>query len=234
MNTRALIPLLPLLAGCVIAGNNNDNAEDDSTSGNGDGDGDGDPSGDGDGDPTGDGDGEPTQMWCGLTEDGPDEPWFSLTQFGATLEQGGDLAVECGFQGFFMIEVSPAIGGFIPESDHVNFQVTLDVEGYNVGPNNHFAASDFNIFVACCDDSYYDYCYYETSSFQMFPPDSIADLSDIHGAPAQLEVTMNATGGPVTQTLDVNMWAMDQDMQWQFCSGYATLPLSVAGLPIPE
>jgi hypothetical protein len=147
MNTRALLPLMPLLMGCVIiSGNNDDNADNDSTSG----DGDGDQTGDGDGDQTGDGDGEPGEF-CGLSE-GPAEPWFTLKQFGVELEQGSDLAVECGFQGSFMIEVDPDLGGFIPDSEYVTFKVTLDVEGFNSGPDGHFATGDFDIFVGCCDE----------------------------------------------------------------------------------
>ena len=241
MNTRALIPLMPLLTGCLIVSTGDDVAED-STSG----DGDGDPSGDGDGDPTttGDGDGDPTttgdgdgdgDMWCGLDE-GPDEPWFTLAQFGTALESGGDVAVECGFQGFFMIEIAPSLGGFVPTDSSVPFSVTLDVEGFNLGPDGHFAAGDFNIYVACCEDDGYGSCYYLTHTFQLFPPDGIPDLSVIHGAPATLTVTMDTVDGQVTQELDVSMWAMEQDMEWQYCGyyGYPDVdPLEVSTLPIP-
>ncbi len=231
MHTRALLPLLPLLTGCVLVSSNDDGADENPSTGDGDS-----TSGDGDGD--GDGDGEPAEQWCGLSE-GPEQPWFSLAQFGMPLEPGGELAVECGFQGFFMVEIRPTLGGFIPTSDSVNFEVTLDVEGYNQGPNGHFAVDDFNIYVACCDDDEpYNYdCYYLIKTFQLFPPDSIDDLSVIHGAPAQLEVTMNTPQGPISQTLDVSMWAMELGDEWQFCSFdeyYPSVdPLPISATPIP-
>src|SRR5690606_12668502 len=149
-------------------------------------------------------------------------------------EPGDDLAVECGFQGFFMIEINPDLGGFIPFSDYVSFDVTLDVEGFNVDPEGHFAASQFNIFVGCCEYEYYG-CYYQTYTLQLFPPDSIPDLTVIHGAPAQLTVTMSNPGAPVEQTLELQMWALEDNQEWEFCSYYypAIDPLPVDGLPIP-
>jgi hypothetical protein len=255
MNTRALLPLMPLLTGCLIVstgdensdgdGNGNDSTTDDGdgdpTTGDGDGDpttgdgdGDGDPTGDGDGDPTGDGDGD-GDMWCGLSDAGPDEPWFTLRQAGTQLNNNSDLELECGFQGFFMIEIDPRLGGFVPSGDTVPFSVTLDVDGFNLGPNGHFATGSFNIYVACCEPEEYEYdCYYNTTTFQLFPPDAIVDLSVIHEAPAQLSVTMNTPLGPVTQQLDVQMWALEQNMNWQYCGYYQVEPLPVAGLPIPE
>lgn len=242
MNTRALLPLLPLLTGCLIISptDNDDNA--DSTSGDGDdddrpGDGDGDSTtgdgdGDGDGDGEGDGDGDGDE-WCHLSEENPGAPWFSLSQFGEPLQSGGDLQVECGFQGFFMIEIDPTVGGFIPDSEHVPFHATLDVEGYNIGPNGHFAEGNFGIFVGCCDDYYYGYCY-EGYTLRLYPPDMIDDLSVIHGAPAVLTVTMTAGDEPIEQTFDVNMWAMDEGA-WEYCEYYYpnVEPLPIASSSIP-
>ncbi|KIG14324.1 hypothetical protein DB30_06926 [Enhygromyxa salina] len=164
------------------------------------------------------GDGDPPEDWCGLSE-GPSEPWFQVYQGQELLGGGSDLRVECGFQGFFMLETDPQLGGFIPESEEVEFHVTLDVEGYNVGPNGHFAESDFNIYVACCEETYeYSYeCYYLQTRFQLFPPDQIDDLSVIHGLPGTLSVTMQAPEGPVEQVLDVQMWAVEQNSEWEFC-----------------
>ncbi|KIG12494.1 hypothetical protein DB30_01311 [Enhygromyxa salina] len=193
------------------------------------------PPGDGDSS-TGDGDGDPYADWCGLSE-GPTEPWFELSQFGDLLTEAGRVEVECGFQGFFMIEIRPELGGFIPDAEDVSFHVTLDVEGYNVGPNGHFAESDFDIYVACCEETYeYSYeCYYLSTTFQLFPPDQIADLSVIHEQPGQLTVTMQTPEGSVERELDVQMWALQQNMEWEFCEYlYPDMaPLQISALPIP-
>jgi hypothetical protein len=249
MQSRALLPFISLVLACTIT--TDDEGANDSTTGDGDGDpttgdgdpttGDGDPS-TGDGDPT-TGDGDPTtgdgdgDQWCGLSE-GPDEPWFELYQYGKQLGANDPLAVECGFQGFFMVELYPRLGGFVPTGDSVPFSVVLDVDGYNVGPNGHFAASSFNIYVACCEDTYYyGDCFYLTTSFILFPPDSISDLSVLHELPAQLTVTMTSPDGPIEQTLDVTMWALEEDQEWEFCD-WSYLdpnvdPLAIDALPIP-
>ncbi|WP_146157452.1 hypothetical protein [Enhygromyxa salina] len=227
MNIRALSPLMPLLLACTttVVG------DDGSTTGDGDGDGDQGTSAEGDGD------GDPLADWCGLSE-GPSEPWFEVYQDQELLGDGSKLAVECGFQGFFMFETDPQLGGFIPDSEDVEFHVELDVEGYNVGASGHFAVGDFNIYVACCEETYeYSYeCYYLQTRFQLFPPDEIEDLSVIHDLPGTLTVTMEGPDGPVEQVLDVKMWAVEEgENSWEFCEPYypSVDPLPVDGPPIP-
>lgn len=207
MNTpklRALLPLLPALLGCEPAGQ--------------------------DGDADGSDEGE---AFCGLTPDGPAEPWFALQAGGDPLASGDDLAVQCGFQGAFMVPFDATLGGFEPTGDSVRFQISLDVEGFNVGPNGHFAQSTIDLFVGCCD-GYYG-CYYQTTYFIIFPPDLIDDPSVIHGLPGKLTVNMDIPQGDVLQEVDVTMWAMP-DGNWDFClnTGYFSDPLPLATtIPIP-
>jgi len=206
MNTpklRALLPLLPVLVGCEPAG------QDD---GNDDG-----------------------EAFCGLSPDGPAEPWFSLETFNraSPLQDGDDLAVQCGFQGAFMIPFDASLGGFEPTGDSVRFQITLDVEGFNVGPNGHFAQSTIDLFVGCCNSSYG--CYYQTTYFIVFPPDIIDDPSVVHGLPGKLSVNMDIPQGDVLQEVDVTMWARPGP-DWDICSytGYLGEPLPPAtSIPIP-
>lgn len=255
VTARALLPLLPLLAACrVDVEQDGDEGNDEATTGS-------------EAD-TGTADGEDTtttttstttgetttatsaetgpstdtgqeEQFCGLREGGPDEPWFELSHWGDSLVDGGQLHVECGGQGSFMIAVRPSVGGFIPDSDYVSFHVELDVDGgFNIGNGGHFASGDFDIFVGCCE---YEYgCYYLTYSFFLLPPDGLQDITAIHGQTGTLSVTMTGPGGPVEQVLDVEMWSVD-DGSWEFCNyaygtgGYGELePLPIGGPGIPE
>lgn len=263
----ALVPLLSLLSGCVLTLSTDGDDEV-----NGDGDGDGDSSSsdststDGSTSSTDDEIGTDTdtstadtstdtgtEELCGLSE-GPAEPWIVLSQAEVDLVEGGQVGLECGGQGSFMIRFNVALGGFIPSDLDVPVAVVLDVEGFNLGPNGHFAQSDYTVFVGCCSEDYNseDYCYYDPLLVTLFPPDEIPDLEVLHGLPGTLTVTLTAEGVPVEQTLAVTIWAMP-DESWNYCSygyygtggyttgydtggydtGYALAPHAISSLPIP-
>jgi hypothetical protein len=250
LTARALIPLLPLIAGCRVEpaadgdsdGTGSEGAETQGTTAGTTG-----TTTDGtttDGTTT---DGTTTGMettgtettggeeFCGLA-DGPDEPWFTIYERGMPLEPGGTIYLECGGQGLFMFELEPAIGGVIPEGDYIPFHVELDVEGgFNIGNGGHFASGDFNIFVGCCDYDYEYGCFYEPYTIILLPPDAIADKEAFHGQQGTLHVTMTGPGEPIEQIIDVELWAV-ADQSWEFCSygGYGEVePLPVGGA-IPE
>jgi hypothetical protein len=122
-----------------------------------------------------------------------------------------------------MIEIEPTIGGFIPDAEEVLFNVTLDVEGYDGGMTGHFAESEWEIFVGCCDN---DHDCYGVYTLRLYAPDMIDDLSLIHGAPGILTVTMTTPGAPVEQVLDVTLFAMEIGSEWQYCEFVDPLPIN--------
>lgn len=231
--SRALIPLLPLLAACRVgpAGNDTDTDTGNASATTGD---------EVDTDSTDTDTPTDTPLedtYCGLNPDGPDEPWFEVWEHGMPLEPDGTIYLECGAQGSFMFELEAELGNVIPpDGSHVPFHAELDVAGgFNIGPNGHFAVGDFDLFVGCCDDLEYDYyCYYETTRLRLFPPDAIADMASLHEQTGTLTVTMTGPDGPVEQAIDVQLWAVDEG-DWEWCN-YAypfhdPLPLGPA---IPE
>lgn len=234
LTARALIPLLPLIAACRVGPGADDEGSEgsateattdtttattttDTTT------------------TTTDTTGEPPEEeFCGLADNGTDEPWFTVYERGMPLEPGGTIYIECGYQGLFMFELEPAIGGVIPEGDSIPFHVELDVEGgFNIGNGGHFASGDFDIFVGCCEDNYYDDCFYQTETFILFPPDAIANMEAFHGQQGTLQVTMTGPGAPIEQTIDVELWSV-ADESWEICNySPAIEPLPLAGA-IPE
>ena len=203
MNTKAgaLLPLLSVLASCTTAGSDDEGASNDTSGGSS---------------TTGSED-----QFCGLSDQGPDAPWFELYERNTSLDEMGTLYLECGPQGSFMFEIDPVIGGLIPEGDYVPFQAELDVDGFNVLSSGHFSEADFEIFVGCCAYAEYDpyACFYETYTLILFPPDQLMDKSVLHGATGTLHVTMTAPDEIVERDFDIDLWAID-DGTWEYCEYY--------------
>ncbi|MFV8753616.1 hypothetical protein ACNOYE_23935 [Nannocystaceae bacterium ST9] len=265
LSVPGLLPLLPLLSGCIltiggegddeIAGDGDGDADSSSTSstaGTSESSTDDDVGTDSSSDAATDSstDTGPEEL-CGLSE-GPAEPWITLSQADMAIVQDSPVSLECGGQGSFMIRFGVAMGGFMPADPDVPVHVVLDVEGFNLGANGHFAEFDYTVFVGCCSEDYNspDYCYYDPLLVTLFPPDQIPDLEVLHQLPATLTVTLTTGGEPVEQVIPVQMWAVP-DESWDFCSygyygtgfgdtGYGTTgtgglieELELAGLPIP-
>ena len=147
---------------------------------------------------------------------GGDAPWLELYHLGEPLLDGGVLHLVCGGQGIFMFEVTPFLGGFMPTEDYVHFEVALDIEGHNDGPEGHFyAATPYDILVGCVED-YYDFG--GATSFQMVVFDEIANLTDLDGLPGHLHVGYSADGMSVEIDLDLTINTMPSE-DWLFC-GY--------------
>lgn len=124
---------------------------------------------------------------------------------------GSVLPLECGGQGLLMFPIYPSFGGFEPPNgESVAFSVTLDVEGYNVGPGMHFfSTTNYSFEVDCAYDTY-SYGY-SNSFLAMFPPDAIPDLTTVDGKPGVLHVTLHAPGGDIAFDANVTMRATEED-----------------------
>ncbi|MFV8753494.1 hypothetical protein ACNOYE_23325 [Nannocystaceae bacterium ST9] len=180
---------------------------------------------------------QPPAGYCGMSA-GPVDPWMTLNQYGAPIVDAAPFQLECGGQGSWMFRFDVDLGGFAPDDKVIPINATMDVEGYNIGPNGHFAANMYNWFLGCCDDpeDYYNYggyCYYG-NTFTLFPPDAIADLSVLDGLIGTLHVTMSTPEGDVELTIDTEIWAV-YEPEWELClyEYYDGLPPLEIGPPIP-
>lgn len=146
-------------------------------------------------------------QWCNGYD--PDTALFTVhNNKDESLMDGSTLAAECGGQGSVMIPVYPHFGGFMAVSDSVSFDVILDVEGWNLGPDGHFFAElahGHEINCAQEQDTYYGG--YSYSFIPIFPPDGIPDVNVINGAAGHLHLTLHTPDGDVPFDADVVMSA---------------------------
>ena len=165
---------------------------------------------------TGETSGELAPLWCNGLE--PDEP-LALTVANRDGDElaadGSELQLDCGGQGLLMFPIFPHFGGFVPDDEETaSFDVTLDVEGYDVGPNGHFFEfTNLPHEVNCARPPYDTYEYYTASSpfIPIFPPDAIPDVSKVDGRPGVLHVTLHAPGMDVQFDANVIMHAVPAD-----------------------
>ncbi len=157
--------------------------------------------------------------WChGFDPDGP----ATLTvanEEGVDLVDGTPLQVVCGGQGSLMIPIYPHFGGFIPDVDDLGFDVILDVEGFNLGPDGHFFSSvghQHDVDCAYVEGQYDGYSY---SFIPIFPPDAIPDLTALDGKPGVLQVTLHSPIGDMKFAATVVLSAVDVDCGY---GGYDT------------
>jgi hypothetical protein len=94
----------------------------------------------------------------------------------------------------------PHIGGFEPPDDSVELEITVDVDGANVGPAGHFfqdLGADFTVDCSDIPDDFYGSGGGYVSDFiPVFPPDSIP-IADIAGKSGTLHVTLHAPDGDI-------------------------------------
>ncbi|MCA9688498.1 MAG: hypothetical protein R3A51_05645 [Nannocystaceae bacterium] len=151
---------------------------------------------------------------------GAETPWIEVTNEGAPLMDGQTLRLQCGFQGFFMFEVHPYVGGFEPDMEYSDLEVALDIEGYNNDPDGHFWSRDsYGTFIGC-EDPDYSYSGSYTYTVQMIPDDELPDKTVLDGLPAHLEITLHT---PDDQSASISAELVVQavdDGSWEFCLGY--------------
>ncbi|MCA9717750.1 MAG: hypothetical protein H6713_31400 [Myxococcales bacterium] len=166
------------------------------------------------------------EQFCklGTTGDstGSDAPWLEVINDGEPLADGQPLTLICGFQGSFMFEVRPYVGGYEPDSDYSDLDVTLEIAGYPEAPDGHlWQLNDYGTFIGC-EDSDTDYSTYVTYTYtiQLLLDDEIPDKAVLDGVGATLTVVMNT---PDQQTVEVSadlVISAVEDPMWEFCAGY--------------
>ena len=114
-----------------------------------------------------------------------------------------------------MIDFRVDVGGVNPAGEEVMFGVTLDVEGFNVGPGGHFFDSQaYPVYVGCEET---DGGLSLNNRIIVFPPDEIADLTVIDGAAMTLSVRMNADDGSQVEFDATGIVSSVQDDSWGCC-----------------
>jgi hypothetical protein len=160
--------------------------------------------------------GGPEPAWChGFNPEAP----LGLTvnnRDNDVIMDGSEIQLDCGGQGSLMFPIYPHFGGFIPDNEEsVSFAITLDVEGYNVGPGGHFfETGNYNHEVNCAQVEYETYGYYggySNAFIAIFPPDAIPDITKVHGKPGVLHVTLQSPGQELTLDANVIMRAVPAD-----------------------
>jgi hypothetical protein len=155
---------------------------------------------------------EPAPVWCNGFDPKQPATFAIANDEGVTVVDGTPLQVVCGNQGATMVPIYPHFGGFTPEGDTLDFDVLVDVEGFNIGAGNHFFSRlhyphDVNCAPMEPFDDGYSYAF-----IPVFPPDGIPDIMDLDGVPGTLHVTLHSPVGEMK--LDVNIvFAVDPESQ---------------------
>jgi hypothetical protein len=151
--------------------------------------------------------------YCGITNSG-DAPWFDVRHDDFDLEDGATLRLECGPQGSFMFEFLVELGGFVPPTDTVPFAVTMLVDGFDVGPGNAFyTTQDYPVYIGCEE---FDGGLSSRNYIRIFPPDEIADLTEMNGADVTMSFIMKAAGQEIPFDLAGTVEAAE-DETWGCC-----------------
>lgn len=141
---------------------------------------------------------------------------YSDWQKKTPLESGGSWPISCGGQGSWMFAIFPALGGFTPAGDNVEFSVAIDVEGFS-GPSGQFHLSPGYPYDVVCypsggtfDGGFAHDC------IAILPPDEyLADLSVLDGAVATIDVALlGPDGSPVASVAltDVTLSAPEEEV----------------------
>ncbi|MCA9659409.1 MAG: hypothetical protein KC486_13770 [Myxococcales bacterium] len=151
-------------------------------------------------------------MYCGLVDDPAMEgPWMTATNLGEELVDGADLILECGFQGLYMFEIHPRIGGVSSSNDYLSLNWYLDIEGRNDGPAGHFAARDFEqIFIGCPSNG-------GPRTIQVILDGPLDAITPLDGLPARFYAELDTLDGPRTIDVDLTIRLFGDDDNWSWC-----------------
>jgi hypothetical protein len=129
----------------------------------------------------------------GWSERGPDTPWLELYDIGGRpLASGGTYALECGGQGSWMFPIYPMMGGWELADPTLLFSVEVVVEGFP-GPFGSFYVEPEYYYGLECFAETFDGGFAH-DCIAVLPPDDIADLAALDGAPATIHIELAIDG----------------------------------------
>ncbi len=126
---------------------------------------------------------------------GAEGPWLEVYNQSAPLADGQTLNLVLGGQGFCMFELETYVGGYEPQSEYSELDVTLEIEGLE-GPAGAPTISyeGYQTFIGCEDpraDEYGFDLYVKT--IQLITEEWTDE--QLEGKSARLSVTMNTPAG---------------------------------------
>jgi hypothetical protein len=135
------------------------------------------------------------ELCNGWSERGPAMPWLELyDRSHQPLAPGGSLTLECGGQGSWMLPIFPEMGGWQLPEPYLTFSVEVVVEGF-AGPFGSFYAAPEYVYGLECFNGGDESEGFLHDCIAVLPPDDIADLAALDGAPATVHVELEVDGG---------------------------------------
>lgn len=134
------------------------------------------------------------EMLCnGWSEDGPSTPWLELYDSqGQPLVSGGTYSLACGGQGSWMLPIFPRMGGWELAEPALTFSVEVVVEGFP-GPFGSFYSEPAYYYGLQCFEDTSDGGFAH-DCIAVLPPDDIADLATLDGAPTTIHLELAIDG----------------------------------------
>lgn len=133
---------------------------------------------------------------------------------------GQTFIVECGGQGAFMFDFNLEVDGFAGE--FVSFSISMDVEGFNVGPSGLFYEEEIADIYAGCDPRGGPYV--NVDRLIIIPPDEIPDVSAMDGADVVFQFVLTTAFGDEISISSAGVVETDRSPQWNCCSGQGECP----------
>lgn len=128
--------------------------------------------------------------YCWGFDAGAPAPFLELYDYQDNqLAEGVTLPLECGGQGSWMFGLYPEFGGYLPAGEMVIFNLTVDVEGYDINPAGHFFSGEVYYYVGC-DDVLGGVL----GVVPIIPPDELPDPAVLDGLLAEVHVELDAAG----------------------------------------
>jgi hypothetical protein len=152
---------------------------------------------------------------CLVEPDQGEGAWLTLAHFGETVTDGLALKVECGPQGAFMINVIPSVGGFDPDSEWIEFDVSLEVPGFNLGPGGMFYGAQAQPYYVGCDEGEPD----AHAALSILVPDGIFDIETLDRRAARLRITARPFSAPPLMVEYAVTLAAENEGDYFFCYG---------------
>lgn len=128
--------------------------------------------------------------------------------------------VECGGQGAFMFDFNLEVDGF--DGEFVGMDISMDVEGFNVGPTGLFYEEAIADIYAGCDRRGGPYI--NVNRIIIIPPDEIADVAAMDGANVEFQFVLTTALGDEIRIDSIGTVATDRSPQWNCCSGQGECP----------